>query len=76
MAKVEIDKELLERHTDEEIVAYLHKVMNGVVQNYQVALKANQPETLWSNLGDLTMVSAILKAMKARNDAIAAQKQM
>lgn len=76
MAKVEIDKELLERHTDEEIVAYLYKVMNGVVQNYQVALKANQPETLWSNLGDLTMVSAILKAMKTRNDTIAAQKQM
>lgn len=75
MAKIEIDKEIVERHSDEEIVAYLVKVVNGVVQNYQTALKANQPESLWSNLGDLTMVMAILRALKARNDAIEAQKQ-
>lgn len=75
MAKIEIDKEIVERHTDEEIIAYLTKVVNGVVQNYQTALKANQPESLWSNLGDLTMVVAILKALRARNDAIEAQKQ-
>ena len=74
--KVDITKELLDNHSDEEIVAYLGKVMNGVVQNYQIALKANQPEALWSNLGDITMVSSILKAIKARNDAREAQKQM
>lgn len=74
--KVDITKELLDNHSDEEIIAYLSKVMNGVVQNYQIALKANQPEALWSNLGDITMVSSILKAIKARNDAREAQRQM
>ena len=74
--KVDITKELLDNHSDEEIIAYLSKVMNGVVQNYQIALKANQPEALWSNLGDITMVSSILKAIKTRNDAREAQRQM
>lgn len=75
MAKVDIERELLDTHTDEELIAYLYKVMNGVVQNYQTALKANQPETLWSNLGDVSMVTAILRAIKARNDEIEARKQ-
>lgn len=74
--KVDITKELLDNHSDEEIISYISKVMNGVVQNYQIALKANQPEALWSNLGDITMVSSILKAIKARNDAREAQRQM
>lgn len=74
--KVDITKELLDNHSDEEIVSYISKVMNGVVQNYQIALKANQPEALWSNLGDITMVSSILKAIKTRNDAREAQRQM
>lgn len=74
--KVDITKELLDNHSDEEIISYISKVMNGVVQNYQIALKANQPEALWSNLGDITMVSSILKAIKTRNDAREAQRQM
>lgn len=74
--KVDITKELLDNHSDEEIISYISKVLNGVVQNYQIALKANQPEALWSNLGDITMVSSILKAIKARNDAREAQRQM
>lgn len=73
--KVDIVKEMLDKHSDEEIIAYLNKVMNGVVQNYQTALKANQPESLWSNLGDIALVSSILKAVKARNDAREALKE-
>ena len=73
--KVEIEKEIVKNHTDEEIIAYLSRVINGVAQNYQIALKANQPESLWSNLGDITMTAAILKTLKARNDDIEARKQ-
>ena len=73
--KVEIEKEIVKNHTDEEIIAYLSKVMNGVVQNYQVALKANQPESLWSNLGDIAMTAAVLKTLRARNEDIEARRQ-
>lgn len=74
--KINIEKELLDNHSDEEVIAYISKVLNGVIQNYQIALKANQPETLWSNLGDLSMVASILKNMKARNDAREAAKEL
>lgn len=73
--KVDIVKEMLERHSDEEVIAYLSKVMTGVAQNYQTALKANQPETLWGNLGDIAMVSSILRGIKARNDTREALKE-
>lgn len=75
MAKIEVEKELVERHSDEELVAFLYKTMAGVVQNFQTTLKANQPESLWSNFGDIAMVASILKNMKQRNDAIEAKKQ-
>lgn len=75
MAKVDLEKELVEKHSDEELIAFLHKTMAGVVQNFQTTLKANQPESLWSNFGDVVMCTAILKNMKQRNDTIEAQKQ-
>lgn len=73
--KIDIVKELLEKHSDEEIISYLYKVMNGIAQNYQTAMKANQSEVLWGNLGDMVMVTAILKAMKVRNDNRSAQAE-
>lgn len=74
--KVEIVKEMLNNHSDEEIIAHLDKVLSGVVMNYQTALKANQPESLWGNLGDLTMAASVLRALKQRNEAREATKQM
>lgn len=73
--KVDLVKELLDKHSDEEIIAYLSKVTHGLVQNYQAAIKVNQPEILFGNLGDLTLVSEILKAIKQRNEAREAQRQ-
>ena len=72
---VDVVKEMLTNHQDEEIVAYLDSVMTGMLQNYKIATKQNQPELLYSNLGDIAMVAAIIRAMKKRNDAIAAQKE-
>lgn len=74
--KVEIVKELLEKHSDEEIIAYLNKVANGVAKNYQTSLEAKQPEVLWGNLGDVVLLASILKAMNKRNEDREAQKQM
>lgn len=76
MAKVEIVKELLNNHSDEEIIAYLDSVTTGIVKNYKVAANANQPQLLFGNLGDVTMIATIIRAMKVRNDNIAAQKQV
>ena len=75
MAKVDIVKELLEKHTDEEIIAYLDNMATGLLQNYRTATKQNQPQLLFGNLGDLVMIASVLRAMKQRNDNIEAQRQ-
>lgn len=75
MAKVDIVKELLEKHTDEEIVAYLDNMATGLLQNYRTATKQNQPQLLFGNLGDLVMIASVLRAMKQRNDNVEAQRQ-
>ena len=76
MAKVDITKELLKNHSDEEIIAYLDTVTTGIVKNYKIAASANQPQLLFGNLGDVTMVATIIRAMKNRNEAREAAKQM
>ena len=72
---VDVVKEMLTNHSDAEVIAYLDSVMTGLLQNYKIATKQNQPELLYSNLGDIAMVASIIRAMKKRNDAIAAQKE-
>lgn len=74
--KVDIVRELLNNHSDEEIIAYLDKVATGIIGNYKTAANANQPQLLFGNLGDITMIATIIRAMKQRNDARDAQKQM
>lgn len=75
MAKVDIVRELLDKHTDEEIIAYLDNMATGLLQNYRTATKQNQPQLLFGNLGDLVMIASILRAMKQRNDNVEAQRQ-
>lgn len=73
--RIDIVKELLERHTDEEIIAYLDGMATGILQNYRTATKQNQPQLLFGNLGDLVMITSVLRAMKQRNDNVEAQRQ-
>ena len=73
--KVDIVKELLSNHSDEEIIAYLDKVATGVVGNYKTAANANQPQLLFGNIGDITMIATIIRAMKNRNEAREALKE-
>lgn len=72
--KVDIVKELLNNHSDEEITAYLDSVVTGLLQNYKTAIKQNQSELLYGNIGDLTLVATIIRAMKNRNEAREAMK--
>lgn len=74
--KIDIVKEMLEKHSDEEVISYLDSVITGLLQNYRTATKQNQPELLYGNLGDLAMIAAIIRAMKQRNEARESQKQM
>ena len=67
--------ELIEKHSDEEIIAHLDKVVAGVVKNYTVALDKGNSDILWANLGDLTQVASILRGMRKRNEAREAQKE-
>lgn len=74
--KIDIVREMLEKHSDDEVIAYLDSVITGLLQNYRTATKQNQPELLYGNLGDLAMVASIIRVMKNRNDAREAQKEM
>ena len=67
--------ELIERHSDEEIIAHLDKIVSGVVKNYTVALDKGNSDILWANLGDLTQVASILRGMRKRNEARETQKE-
>lgn len=69
MAKVDISAELLATHSDEELTEFLDLVLSGVLRNYQSALKADQPDILFGSLGDIVLVSSIVREMKKRNTA-------
>lgn len=63
------------KHSDADIIDHLSKTVNGIVRNYGTATEKNAPELLYANLGDLVMVSQILKAMDKRNKDRLAQAQ-
>lgn len=71
---MDIAKEIVERHDDREIIAYLNSVMSGVIKNYRVGL-AGHPEVIWGSFGDIMQVYDILHEMKARDDKKLAQMQ-
>ena len=75
MTAIDLEKEIVKNHTDEEIVAFLYKVMVGIVKNYNSGLSANSSKYLWGSFADIVTVKSILGEMKQRNDAIEAQKQ-
>ena len=75
MKPIDIEQELIDNHSDEEVIAYLDKVATGLVQNYNTASKTNNPAFLWGSYGDVMMIFNIIRRMKVRNDTIEAQKQ-
>lgn len=72
---INIIGEIIEKHSDEEIIAHLDKIVAGVVKNYTVALDKGNSDILWANLGDLTQVASILRGMRKRDEARKAQKE-
>lgn len=72
---MDIAKDIVDKYTTEQIIAYLDSLMAGVLKNYQTSVKANQAHIIWGNLGDIAQVRSILREMKKRNDAKEAMKQ-
>lgn len=71
---INIVGEMIEKHSNEEIIAHLDKVVSGVVKNYAAALEKGDSGILWANLGDLTQAASILRGLRKRNEARDAQK--
>ena len=73
---MDLAKDIVDKYTTEQIIAYLNKALGGVVKNYNIGLKFGRPEFLWSSFVDIVQAKEILREMKERNDAREAAKQM
>lgn len=60
--------EALDKHTQAEVISYLNSVMKSVLKEYRVAVEKNEPEVLFSCLGDISLVSDFLAEMKKQED--------
>lgn len=73
---MDLAKDIVDKYTTEQIIAYLDHLMGGINQNYKIALKVCKSEPLWISMGDISQVKEILHEMKKRNDAREAAKNM
>lgn len=67
--------EALDKHTDAELIAHMYGLMTGISKNYSIALEKGHSEVLWANLGDISLVTGMLKAMKKREEDRVANSQ-
>lgn len=75
--KISIANELVQRHSDQEIIEFLSKTTRGLVQNYKVAVEKGDSSILFANLGDLTMVASVLAELdKREKNKLATQENM
>lgn len=72
---INVISEMLDKHSDEEIISYLDSIVTGVVKNYKVSLEKGDSNILWANLGDLTQIASIIRGIKKRNAEREAMKQ-
>ena len=66
-------EDMLNRHSDAEIIQYLYTKATGVQQGYRKALKDKSPEYIWSMVGDQAEITAILGRIHKRNQERLAQ---
>ena len=75
--KISIANELVQRHSDQEIIEFLSRTTRGLVQNYKVAVEKGDSSILFANLGDLTMVASVLAELdKREKNKLATQENM
>ena len=73
---MDLAKDIVDKYTTEQIIAYLDHLMGGISQNYKIALKVCKAEPLWISMGDIAQVKEVLHEMKKRNDDREAAKNM
>lgn len=73
---MDLAKDIVDKYTTEQVIAYLDHLMGGVTQNFRAGLKVCKAEPLWISLGDIEQVKEILHELKIRNDAREAAKNM
>lgn len=73
---MDIAKDIVDKYTTEQIVTYLDRLSAGVLKNYQIAIKVNQPHILFGDLGDIAQMRSILHEINKRNQEREATKQM
>ena len=76
MSKVDTTAELISNHSTEEIVEYLSRVMGGVPKNYKVAVEKGDAALLYANLGDISLVAEVLRAINKQNQDRQARASM
>lgn len=64
---MDIAKDIVDKYTIEQIIAYLDRLSAGVLKNYQTAIKVNQPQILFGDLGDIAQMRSILHEINKRN---------
>ena len=72
---MDLAKDIVDKYTIEQIVAYLDRLSSGVLKNYQTAIKVNQPEVLFGDLGDIAQIRSVLHEMNKRNQEREALKE-
>lgn len=64
---MDIAKDIVDKYTIEQIIAYLDRLSAGILKNYQTAIKVNQPQILFGDLGDIAQMRSILHEINKRN---------
>lgn len=70
MARIDLVEEVL-RHSDEEIIEYMYRIMRAVYNDFRTV---EDPALLYKLTGSIEQVYAVVKGLKERNDSINAQK--
>lgn len=73
---MDLAKDIVDKYSTEQVIAYLDHLVGGVTQNYRTAVKVCKAEPLWISMGDIEQVKDILHEMKVRNDAREVAKDM
>lgn len=70
MSKVNITQELLDRHSDEEIIEYLYDAASSAARIFKVTSDGKLPaEYLWSTTEGIYEIRDTLRALRDRNNA-------
>lgn len=65
---MDIAKDIVDKYSLEQIIAYLDRLSAGILKNYQTAIKVNQPAILFGNLGDVAQLRGIIHEIHKRDE--------